>query len=141
MALFDSKSQSAFKLKNIFWFLSLALMMNLLVCDVVSAARIKPLQKRNSFVSIGCLGLFNTAHFNRLDKICEECYSVTRTPGIESEFFLLAFYSINLILSPSLGSCRANCFRNNEFLKCVDLLLYSNQKNELNDIADSLYGS
>lgn len=41
----------------------------------------------------------------------------------------------------SSGSCRANCFRNNEFLKCVDLLLYSNQKNELNDIADSLYGS
>lgn len=91
MALFDSKSQSAFKLKSVFWFLSLALMMNLLVCDMVSAARIKPLQKRNSFVSIGCLGLFNTAHFNRLDKICEECYSVTRTPGIESELFFF-FY-------------------------------------------------
>ena len=86
MALFDSKAPPALRMRNVFWFLSLVLMMNLLVCDMVSAARIKPLQKRNSFVSIGCLGLFNTAHFNRLDKICEECYSVTRTPGIESEF-------------------------------------------------------
>lgn len=60
-------------------------MMNILVCQMVNAARLKPLQKRNSFASVGCLGLFNTLNFNRLDKICEECYSVTRTPGIESE--------------------------------------------------------
>jgi len=99
----------------------MVLMVNLLVSDMVSAARIKHLQKRNSFVGIGCLGLFDNAKFNRLDKICEECYSVTRTSGIES-------------------SCRRNCFRNEEFLKCIDLLLYSN-KNELNMIAETLYGS
>ena len=86
---FDSKS--TLNLKNMLWFLSLVLMVNLLVCDMVSAARIKTLQKRNSFVSIGCLGLFDNAKFNRLDKICEECYSVTRTPNVERECYLYAF--------------------------------------------------
>ena len=41
----------------------------------------------------------------------------------------------------NLGSCRGNCFRNEDFLKCLDVLLYAGQKNELNSIADSLYGS
>lgn len=56
--------------------------------DMVNAAHIKKLQKRDSFVSIGCLGLFDNAKFNRLDRICEECYSVTRGHNFESKFSL-----------------------------------------------------
>ena len=79
---------SSLNLKSILWRLSAILMiMNILSFELVSAARIKPLQKRNSFVTIGCLGLFDSAKFNRLDKICEECYSITRTPSIESKLF------------------------------------------------------
>ena len=41
--------------------------------------------KKRNFVEVGCLGSFDSAKFARLDRLCEECYTVIRTPGLDGK--------------------------------------------------------
>jgi hypothetical protein len=49
----------------------------------VSAQESKGIFKR-SFAGLGCLGVYDKAKFARLDRVCEECYTLYREPDIHS---------------------------------------------------------
>uniref|UniRef100_A0A7G3AA75 Putative crustacean chh/mih/gih neurohormone family n=1 Tax=Lutzomyia longipalpis TaxID=7200 RepID=A0A7G3AA75_LUTLO len=87
--------------KNLF--LSLALIL-VLVPMIVSFPRHHTLSKRSSFFDIECKGVFNKSIFFRLDRICEDCYSLFREPQLHS-------------------LCKENCFGNEYFTGCVEALL------------------
>lgn len=42
------------------------------------------LAKRSTFFDIDCKGVFNKKIFSRLDRICEDCYSLFREPQLHS---------------------------------------------------------
>lgn len=76
---------------------------------------------KKSFDSIGCLGNYDRAKFARLNRICDECYSIYRESEIHT-------------------SCRELCFKNDVFPACVDALLLKHEEKELNEIVDELLG-
>lgn len=39
---------------------------------------------KRSFAGLGCLGVYDKAKFARLDRVCEECYTLYREPDIHS---------------------------------------------------------
>ena len=39
---------------------------------------------KRSFVSLGCMGVYDKAKFARLDRVCEECYQMFRDPDIHA---------------------------------------------------------
>lgn len=49
----------------------------------VAAQESKGVFKR-SFAGLGCLGVYDKAKFARLDRVCEECYTLYREPDIHS---------------------------------------------------------
>lgn len=49
----------------------------------LKGADAKNLHKR-SFVSLGCMGVYDKSKFARLDRVCEECYQMFRDPDIHS---------------------------------------------------------
>ncbi|XP_059609266.1 ion transport peptide isoform X2 [Phlebotomus argentipes] len=87
--------------KNLFFSLALILV---LVPMIVSFPRHHTLAKRSSFFDIECKGVFNKSIFFRLDRICEDCYSLFREPQLHS-------------------LCKENCFDNEYFAGCVEALL------------------
>uniref|UniRef100_A0A1B0D2X5 Uncharacterized protein n=1 Tax=Phlebotomus papatasi TaxID=29031 RepID=A0A1B0D2X5_PHLPP len=51
---------------------------------IVSFPRHHTLAKRSTFFDIECKGVFNKSIFFRLDRICEDCYSLFREPQLHS---------------------------------------------------------
>jgi len=39
---------------------------------------------KRSFAGLGCLGIYDKAKFARLDRVCEECYTLYREPDIHT---------------------------------------------------------
>ncbi|XP_055701449.1 ion transport peptide isoform X2 [Phlebotomus papatasi] len=87
--------------KNLFFSLALILV---LVPMIVSFPRHHTLAKRSTFFDIECKGVFNKSIFFRLDRICEDCYSLFREPQLHS-------------------LCKDKCFDNEYFNGCVEALL------------------
>ncbi|XP_021698754.1 ion transport peptide isoform X2 [Aedes aegypti] len=86
---------------------NLALSLALIIALVPLAAVALPhhsVAKRSSFFDIECKGQFNKAIFYRLDRICEDCYSLFREPQI-------------------LSFCKEGCFGSEYFLACVEALV------------------
>ncbi|XP_065075583.1 ion transport peptide isoform X2 [Ochlerotatus camptorhynchus] len=86
---------------------NLAFSLALIIALVPLAAVALPhhsVAKRSSFFDIECKGQFNKAIFYRLDRICEDCYSLFREPQI-------------------LSFCKEECFGTDYFLACVEALV------------------
>ena len=83
--------------------------------DFVSAAN---LHKR-SFATLGCMGVYDKSKFARLDRVCEECYQIFRQPDIHT-------------------SCRQDCFTNDVFTRCVDVLLLQSEHPKLQSYISDL---
>uniref|UniRef100_T1DFN0 Putative crustacean chh/mih/gih neurohormone family n=1 Tax=Psorophora albipes TaxID=869069 RepID=T1DFN0_9DIPT len=93
---------------------NLALSLALIIALVPLAAVALPhhsVAKRSSFFDIDCKGQFNKAIFYRLDRICEDCYSLFREPQI-------------------LSFCKADCFGSEYFLACVEALFLDEEKDK-----------
>ncbi|CAG9805726.1 unnamed protein product [Chironomus riparius] len=67
-------------------------------------------QKRSSFFDIDCKGVFNKSIFFRLDRICEDCYSLFR----EVELHAL---------------CKKQCFTTEFFKGCLEALQLHDEVN------------
>ncbi|KAI9564886.1 putative ion transport peptide-like precursor [Daphnia sinensis] len=65
---------------------------------------------KRSFFDINCKGLYDKSIFARLDRICQDCYSLYREPELHT-------------------LCRKNCFTTNYFKGCLDALLINDEKN------------
>ncbi|XP_022240549.1 crustacean hyperglycemic hormone B-like [Limulus polyphemus] len=73
------------------------------------------------FRDIGCKGEYDTSKFARLNRVCEECY--------------------NLYVAPEVVlKCRANCFKNDMFTACVDVLLLEREKSKFESFVNILLG-
>ncbi|XP_059352356.1 CHH-like protein isoform X2 [Daphnia carinata] len=64
---------------------------------------------KRSFFDINCKGLYDKSIFARLDRICQDCYSLYREPELHT-------------------LCRKNCFTTNYFKGCLDALLINDEK-------------
>ena len=58
---------------------------------------------RRSFFNLQCKGVYDAAIFMRLDRICDDCYSLFREPQL---------YNL----------CRKDCFTTDYFKGCVEVL-------------------
>ncbi|KAG8187780.1 hypothetical protein JTE90_025818 [Oedothorax gibbosus] len=76
---------------------------------------------KRSFSDLGCMGVYDKAKFARLDRVCEECYQLFRESDVHT-------------------SCRSNCFKNDIFTQCVDVLLLRKDQQRLDGMVDILYG-
>ncbi|XP_076047691.1 crustacean hyperglycemic hormone 6-like [Oratosquilla oratoria] len=65
------------------------------------------------FLSLKCGGEFDKGEYAVLTRICDDCYNLARNATV----FL---------------GCRANCFRNELFPKCVSFLMQEYRQEELN---------
>ena len=54
---------------------------------------------KRSFVSLGCMGVYDKSKFARLDRVCEECYQMFRDPDIHTMCRWVAL-SFSLSLDP-----------------------------------------
>lgn len=65
----------------------------LLIVPLIISLPHHDVHKRSSFFDIECKGVFNKSIFFRLDRICEDCYSLFREPSLHSlckwVFFLI----------------------------------------------------
>ncbi|XP_055308465.1 ion transport peptide isoform X2 [Sitodiplosis mosellana] len=66
------------------------------------------LAKRSTFFEIECKGVFNKSIFYRLDRICEDCYSLFREPELHT-------------------LCKKDCFGTDYFSSCVEALLLAEE--------------
>ncbi|XP_070491555.1 ion transport peptide [Chironomus tepperi] len=76
-------------------------------------------QKRSSFFDIDCKGVFNKSIFFRLDRICEDCYSLFR----EVELHAL---------------CKQDCFSSDYFWGCVEALRLEEEWEKFDRMRDLL---
>uniref|UniRef100_A0A336LXX6 CSON007572 protein n=2 Tax=Culicoides sonorensis TaxID=179676 RepID=A0A336LXX6_CULSO len=60
--------------------------------------------RRSTFFDIECKGVYNKSIFFRLDRVCDDCYSLFREPQLHT-------------------LCKDNCFTNEYFDGCVEALL------------------
>ncbi|XP_031627415.1 ion transport peptide isoform X1 [Contarinia nasturtii] len=76
------------KLDNKRWMCSrnLAISMGLILALVplINSLPQHTLAKRSTFFEIECKGVFNKSIFYRLDRICEDCYSLFREPELHT---------------------------------------------------------
>ena len=110
---------------------------------------------KRSFFDINCKGLYDKSIFARLDRICQDCYSLYREP----ELHTLCRYTFSLFPTGSHFQCvleiclhlrcftftegrdatitkylcydsliRKNCFTTNYFKGCLDALLINDEK-------------
>ncbi|XP_055603697.1 ion transport peptide isoform X2 [Uranotaenia lowii] len=92
---------------------NLAISLALIIALVPLAAVALPhhnVSKRSLFFELECKGTFNKQIFYRLDRICEDCYSLFREPQI-------------------LSFCKAECFTTDYFSACVEAL-FLEEENE-----------
>ncbi|XP_019869743.1 ion transport peptide isoform X2 [Aethina tumida] len=76
---------------------------------------------KRSFHAIECQGVYDKSIFARLDRICEDCYSLFREPEVHS-------------------LCRNKCFSTKYFQGCVDSLLLTDEMPEFNRTIEYLSG-
>lgn len=69
-------------------------------------------QKRSSFFDIDCKGVFNKSIFFRLDRICEDCYSLFREVELHS-------------------LCKKQCFTTEFFKGCLEALQLQDEVNAI----------
>ncbi|KXJ74616.1 hypothetical protein RP20_CCG013273 [Aedes albopictus] len=104
---------------------NLALSLALIIALVPLAAVALPhhsVAKRSSFFDIECKGQFNKAIFYRLDRICEDCYSLFREPQI-------------------LSFCKKSCFTTDYFRGCLDALQLTDEIETLKPFIKVLNGA
>lgn len=137
----------------------LLLSLLLLLLQAPGSVRARDLHKR-SFAGLGCMGVYDKAKFARLDRVCEECYNLYREPELQGESRRLAafFFSMVAMLESAIGNwnsetklisllprmpaglCRADCFRNDIFNRCVDALLLTHEQKKFEDMVNEIYG-
>ncbi|GAB0090333.1 ion transport peptide [Sergentomyia squamirostris] len=105
--------------KNLF--ISLALIL-VLVPMIVSFPRHHTLTKRSSFFDIECKGVFNKSIFFRLDRICEDCYSLFREPQLHS-------------------LCKKRCFTTEYFKGCLDALQLTDEQEIIKTYVKAINGA
>ncbi|KAJ2948259.1 hypothetical protein O0L34_g7489 [Tuta absoluta] len=72
---------------------------------------------RRSFFNLQCRGVYDAAIFARLDRICDDCYTLFR----ESELYNL---------------CRRNCFTTTYFKGCIKSLYLHDEEEQIDDMVD-----
>jgi len=103
---------------------------------------------KRSYFDINCKGLYDKSIFARLDRICQDCYSLYREPELHTlcrwkHFYFIFKNELTNFLSSSLGAflekwglylnktrcnIRKNCFTTNYFKGCLDALLITDEK-------------
>ncbi|XP_038211049.1 ion transport peptide-like isoform X2 [Zerene cesonia] len=77
---------------------------------------------RRSFFNLQCKGVFDAAIFARLDRICDDCYTLFREPQL---------YSL----------CRKDCFKTDYFKGCVEVLQETDQLDTFKKYIKQLNGA
>ncbi|XP_053208815.1 ion transport peptide-like [Panonychus citri] len=98
--------------------LIVALVFTLLFC-VLNVQSVNIHLAKRSFDKASCNGSYNIQYYARLDRICEECYQLYRESHLHS-------------------SCKANCFKNDIFTKCVIALLLGDKQKEFENMVNEL---
>lgn len=62
--------------------LTISVALILVLIPLINSLPHHSLAKRSTFFEIECKGVFNKSIFYRLDRICEDCYSLFREPEI-----------------------------------------------------------
>ncbi|XP_055603692.1 ion transport peptide-like isoform X1 [Uranotaenia lowii] len=94
---------------------NLAISLALIIALVPLAAVALPhhnVSKRSLFFELECKGTFNKQIFYRLDRICEDCYSLFREPQI-------------------LSFCKKQCFTSDYFRGCIDALQLTDELEQI----------
>nr|ANQ38661.1 ITP-like preproprotein [Chorismus antarcticus] len=87
---------------------------------LASFIRIRP-NTYKEFQYINCQGRFDKEQYASLTNICEDCHNVYRNPDV-------------------LLGCKADCFRNSLFPKCVSMLLLDQREPELSKMVYTVSG-
>nr|CAH0101757.1 unnamed protein product [Daphnia galeata] len=74
---------------------------------------------KRSFFDINCKGLFEKSIFARLDRICQDCYSLYREPELHT-------------------LCRSECFTTPFFKACLKVLLMEDQDPDYSEMIDKI---
>ncbi|XP_071439599.1 ion transport peptide-like isoform X1 [Hetaerina americana] len=77
---------------------------------------------KRSFFDIQCKGVYDKSIFARLDRICEDCYNLFREPQLHS-------------------LCRKNCFTTEYFKGCLDVLLLTDEMENIQTWIKQLHGA
>ncbi|CAH2042689.1 unnamed protein product, partial [Iphiclides podalirius] len=72
---------------------------------------------RRSFFKLQCKGIYDASIFARLDRICDDCYNLFREPSL---------YNL----------CRQKCFQSEYFMGCVEALLLTDERDEIEQMVD-----
>ncbi|XP_049877130.1 CHH-like protein isoform X2 [Pectinophora gossypiella] len=101
---------------------SLQLACAALAALALSAAAAPPAQTqhhvaRRSFFNLQCKGVYDAAIFARLDRICDDCYTLFREPQL---------YSL----------CRAKCFTTPYFKGCMESLYLLDEEEQIDQMID-----
>lgn len=64
--------------------LAISVALFLALVPLISSLPQHSLAKRSAFFDIECKGVFNKSIFYRLDRICEDCYSLFREPELHT---------------------------------------------------------
>ncbi|XP_063700006.1 CHH-like protein isoform X2 [Culicoides brevitarsis] len=75
--------------------------------------------RRSTFLDIECKGTFNKSIFYRLDRVCDDCYSLFREPQLHT-------------------LCKQKCFDNEYFNGCVEALLLLDEVHKFDEWRDIL---
>lgn len=62
--------------------LAISVALILVLVPLINTLPAHSLAKRSTFFDLNCLGTYNASIFYRLDRICEDCYSLFREPEI-----------------------------------------------------------
>ncbi|CAO1407903.1 unnamed protein product [Diamesa serratosioi] len=84
----------------------------LLIVPLIISLPHHDVHKRSSFFDIECKGVFNKSIFFRLDRICEDCYSLFREPSLHS-------------------LCKKQCFTTEFFKGCLEALQLTDEVNAI----------
>ncbi|KAF7277994.1 ion transport peptide isoform X2 [Rhynchophorus ferrugineus] len=77
---------------------------------------------KRSFFDIQCKGVYDKSIFARLDRICEDCYSLFREPQIHS-------------------LCMKNCFTTDYFKGCLETLQLSDEMEQIQSWIKQVHGA
>ncbi|XP_019869750.1 ion transport peptide-like isoform X3 [Aethina tumida] len=77
---------------------------------------------KRSFHAIECQGVYDKSIFARLDRICEDCYSLFREPEVHS-------------------LCRKDCFTTSYFKGCLDTLQLQDEMEQVQTWIKQLHGA
>ncbi|XP_055308464.1 ion transport peptide-like isoform X1 [Sitodiplosis mosellana] len=80
------------------------------------------LAKRSTFFEIECKGVFNKSIFYRLDRICEDCYSLFREPELHT-------------------LCKKRCFTTDYFKGCLDALQLTDEIEKIKNYIKQVNGA